>query len=557
MKQLYFGDCLDVLKELYEKHPEGFIDLIYIDPPFNSKRNYNILFEDIDMKDVKAQREAFADTWSNVSYKDGLREIAELNINLYRFLKNLDNIDISKSTVAYLTTIAHRLIYMHKLLNETGSFYLHCDPTMSHYLKIVCDIIFHKDNFRNEIVWKRTFSHNDPKRFGRITDRILFYNKSNEFTFNVNYLDYSEQYLKRFFKYKDERGVYRLVVLTGPGVNKNDFKWKDYHPEQSKRHWSIPQRILNSLQTKNEIESMTTIQKLDLLNEKGYIYISKNGVPSFKQYLDDMKGTPMQELWDSIPPISAQAKERLGYPTQKPEALLERIIQTSSNEGDVVADFFCGCGTTVSVANRLNRNWLGVDISHLAIKLILKRLTDPLENDAKKSFLESIVINGFPKDIASAKELAIKDKKGRIDFQEWVVEFLLGGILNPKKTADGGWDGYLTFPKNNNEKGILLIEVKSGHCNVKNIREFINVIDRQNADIGVFVCFDEHLTKPMLEAAKETGNYTNYKFDRIQVLTIEDIFENKMFKLPGGVENTTFFNAKNDVRPEMIPERLM
>ncbi len=198
-----------------------------------------------------------------------------------------------------------------------------------------------------------------------------------------------------------------------------------------------------------------------------------------------------------------------------------------------------------------------MDISHLAIKLILKRLTDPLENDAKKSFLESIVINGFPKDIASAKELAIKDKKGRIDFQEWVVEFLLGGILNPKKTADGGWDGYLTFQKNNAEKGIVLIEVKSGHCNVKNIREFINVIDRQNADIGVFVCFDEHLTKPMLEAAKETGNYTNYKFDRIQVLTIEDIFENKMFKLPGGVENTTFFNAKNDVRPEMVAERLM
>ncbi|HPI20746.1 MAG TPA: DNA methyltransferase, partial [Candidatus Kapabacteria bacterium] len=533
MKQLYFGDCLDVLKELYEKHPEGLIDLIYIDPPFNSKRNYNILFEDIDMKDVKAQREAFADTWSNVSYKDGLREIADLNINLYHFLKNLDNIDISKSTVAYLTTIAHRLFYMHKLLNNTGSFYLHCDPTMSHYLKIVCDIIFNKDNFRNEIVWKRTFSHNDPKRFGRITDRILYYNKSNEFTFNVNYLDYSEQYLNNFFKYKDKKGIYRLVVLTGPGINENDPEWMKYHPKQSKRSWSVPKRILNSLVDEEKLKLMTTSEKLDLLNEKGYIHFSKNGVPSFKQYLDDMKGAPLQELWDNLPPISAQAKERLGYPTQKPEALLERIIQTSSNEGDVVADFFCGCGTTVSVANRLNRNWLGVDISHLAIKLILKRLTDPLEEEAKKIFLNSTTINGFPKDIASAKELAIKDKKGRIDFQEWVVEFLLGGILNPKKTADGGWDGYLTFPKNNNEKGIVLIEVKSGNVSVKNIREFINVIDRQNADIGVFVCFAENLTKPMLEAAKEAGNYTNYKFDRIQILTIEDIFENKMFKLPG------------------------
>ena len=180
-----------------------------------------------------------------------------------------------------------------------------------------------------------------------------------------------------------------------------------------------------------------------------------------------------------------------------------------------------------------------------------------MENAAKKEFLNSIEINGFPKDIASAKELEVKDKKGRIDFQEWVVEFLLGGILNPKKTADGGWDGYLTFPKNDGEKGILLIEVKSGNCNVKNIREFINVVDGQNADIGVFVCFVEQLTKPMLEAAKDAGNYENYKFDRIQILTIEDIFEGKFFRLPGGVENTTFFSAKTDVRPKEISERLI
>ena len=543
MKQLYFGDCLDVLKELYEKHPDGFIDLIYIDPPFNSKRNYNILFEDIDMKDVKAQREAFADTWSNVSYKDGLREIAELNINLYRFLKNLDNIDISKSTVAYLTTIAHRLYYTHKLLNDTGSFYLHCDPTMSHYLKIVCDIIFHKDNFRNEIIWKRvTSSKKQSETYTKVNDTIFFYTKSSKFLFNKLFEDYNESYVNKFYKHIDDKGrFYTLSDFTqsgqGPARYFGDEIGLLYPPKG--KHW------------------IWTQEKIDEAMKNNLIYFTKNKLPRIKRYLDEKEGIPLNNIWDNIYNLQGSSKESLGYPTQKPEALLKRIIQTSTNEGDVVADFFCGCGTTVSVANRLKRNWLGVDISHLAIKLILKRLTDPLENDAKKSFLESIVINGFPKDIASAKELAIKDKKGRIDFQEWVVEFLLGGILNPKKTADGGWDGYLTFQKNNAEKGIVLIEVKSGHCNVKNIREFINVIDRQNADIGVFVCFDEHLTKPMLEAAKEAGNYTNYKFDRIQILTIEDIFENKMFKLPGGVENTTFFNAKNDVRPEMVAERLM
>ncbi|NLO19462.1 MAG: site-specific DNA-methyltransferase, partial [Ignavibacteria bacterium] len=505
MKQLYFGDCLDVLKELNDKHPAGLVDLIYIDPPFNSKRNYNILFEDIDMKDVKAQREAFADTWSNVSYKDGLREIADLNINLYHFLKNLDKIDVSKSTVAYLTTIAHRLHYMHKLLKETGSFYLHCDPTMSHYLKIVCDLVFHKDNFRNEIVWKRvTSAKRQSETFTKANDIIFFYTKSSKFYFNKLFEEYSEGYVKKFYKHIDESGRrYTLSDFTQSGQGPSRYFGEEIgtlKPPKGK-HWIWSQ------------------ERIDEALKKNQIYFTKNKLPRIKRYLDEKEGMPISNIWDNIYNLQGSSKESLGYPTQKPEALLERIISASSNEGELVADFFCGCGTSVSVANRLNRNWLGVDISHLAIKLILKRLTDGLEETAKKEFLSSIEINGFPKDIASAKELAVKDKKGRIDFQEWVVEFLLGGILNPKKTADGGWDGYLTFPKNDGEKGILLIEVKSGNCNVKNIREFINVIDGQNADIGVFVCFVEQLTKPMLEAAKDAGNYENYKFDRIQILT--------------------------------------
>ena len=272
--------------------------------------------------------------------------------------------------------------------------------------------------------------------------------------------------------------------------------------------------------------------------------------PRLKRYLNEQKGNIVTNNWTDIAPISAHAKERLGYPTQKPEALLERIIKASSNEGDIVADFFCGCGTTIATANKLNREWIGVDISHLAIKLILKRLTDPLKKGVRQEFLKGIDVHGFPKDIASAKALARKDAKGRFEFQAWVVEFLLGGILNPRKTADGGWDGYLTFKKNDNDKGRVLIEVKSGSVSVKNIREFINVVDSAEADIGVFVCFQDTITNSMKSSAKNAGKYKPYKFDRIQLLSIEDILlKDKGIILPGGVQASVFINSVKDSRP--------
>jgi len=485
MKELYFGDCLDVLKELYEKYPNGFIDLIYIDPPFNSKRNYNILFEDIDMKDTKAQREAFADTWSNVSYIDNMNEMADLNFDVYKFLKNLDEINVSKSTVAYISTMAVRIYYMREVMKSTGSFYLHCDPNMSHYLKILCDLIFGYKHFRNELVWCYKERELSKKQWNKKHDIILFYSKSVNLNFYwkevaENYSDYT---IKRKFKYQDENGRYRLRYKDG----RNDPPKEDDN--------------------------------------------------TYRQYLTD--GVPPRD-WFLLPIINQAAKERLGYPTQKPEALLERIIKASSNEGDVVADFFCGCGTTIAVAERLGRNWLGTDISHLAIKLILERIIKPIPDNKRIDFQKGISIHGFPKDIASAKELAIKDKKGRYEFQEWVVEFLIGGILNPKKSADGGWDGYITFPKAGKEKGRILIEVKSGKVNVKNIREFIEVINSNNADIGVFVCFQDQITQPMLAAAKSAGKYPNYNFDKIQIITIEELLEGKEIRMPSGVDSSLF-----------------
>lgn len=476
MNKLYFGDCLDILKDLYSSNKQGFIDLIYIDPPFNSKRNYNILFEDADIKDTKAQKEAFADTWSNVSYKDTIHEIQDIDLDLFTFLKALDKINVSKSAAAYLTMMAIRIYYMHKVLKNTGSFYLHCDPTMSHYLKLICDLVFGKEKFRNEISWcYRKWSINQ-KQFVSNHDIILFYAKSQNNIFNIQYSDLSKGTLKRW-KGKKQKAIF---------------------DEQG-----------NRIATSEDEAS---------------------------------EGSPMPDWWE-ISIINPAAKERLGYPTQKPEALLERIIKASSNAGDLVADFFCGCGTTVAVAQRLKRDWIGVDISHLAIGLIEKRLKDTYGNKIKNTY----EIFGLPKDIASSKKLASGTEKGRLKFQEWVIETMIGGVCNPKKTADGGWDGHLTFYKTEKDRETVLIEVKSGIVNVKNLREFIQVVNKQNAGMGVFVCFKEQVTKPMQLEAKEQGYLKHYenKCDKIQILTIEDLLEGKNINMPASTKGL-FKSAKKE-----------
>jgi DNA modification methylase len=498
---LYFGDNLDILKQLYAAHPNGFIDLIYIDPPFNSKRNYNILFEDVDLQDTKAQKEAFADTWSQVSYLDTLNEIHEIDLDLYNVLNVLDNTSLPKAAISYLCTMALRIWYMYKVLKDTGSFYLHCDPTMSHYLKIACDMIFSERYFQNEIIWQRTTntgsSKSLSKRFSADTDTILFYTKTEQFTFNKLYREYGETYLKRF-KYQDVKGKYRWQAM------------KTYSDE-----------------------------KLHDLESQDMLRWTKSGKPEYKQYINTLKGVPMNNLWNDIFHINPMAKERLGYPTQKPEELLERILKTSSNEGDLVADFCCGCGTTIAVAQKLGRRWLGVDISHLSIKLVMKRLQETYDTKYAE-IRHTFEVFGIPKDIASAKALAESDDNGRFKFQDWVIEFVLSGVSNPKKTADGGWDGHMTFAMGK-KKETVLIEVKSGKVNVKNLREFIHVVKSQKAAIGVFVCFQEQVTTPMIREAKQEGFYSPHgeqlgvyatQFPTIQLLTIEQLLDGEQVKMP-------------------------
>lgn len=517
MKKLYFGDCLDVLKQLHQERSEGFVDLIYIDPPFNSKRDYNVLFESLNLSDSTAQKQAFADTWSNVSYMDTLNEIQSLDLDLFSFLTNLDNIRIPKGAIAYLTTMAIRIHYMHKVLKPTGSFYLHCDPTMSHYLKLLCDLVFGADQFRDEIIWKRSpFAGSSKSRAQQLPhnhDVILFYTVGTNWIWNAPTVPYTEKYLTRF-KWKDERGYYRKTLL------------KTYSKE-----------TLAELKEGDRLINPAT---------PGAKY-------SYKQYLNESSGfTQVDDVWGDINMINPVAKERLGYPTQKPEGLLERIIKASSKEGDIVADFFCGCGTTIAVAEHQNRNWIGVDISHLAIRLIAKRLRDHYRgNKAKlKELTETVEVHGLPKDIASAKELAQNVAEGRFGFQDWVIEVMLGGVSNEKKVADGGYDGYLTFNKSEKQKEVVLIEVKSGNVNVTNVREFIHVVQKQKAKIGVFVCFKEQVTQPMLHEAKKEGYYDHDvwgdKFDQIQIITVEDLLNGDGVNVPTSSVSTFKTAAKKE-----------
>lgn len=532
MNHLYFGDCLDVLKELKKEHSQPFIDLIYIDPPFNSKRNYNVLFESMDMKDANAQKQAFADTWSNYDYVDTLNELMDLDRELYTVLKTFNDLkSISDSAVAYLTTMAIRIWYMHKLLKETGSFYLHCDPTMSHYLKLVCDMIFGEKNFQNEIIWQRINAKgNVQRKFGAVHDVIYRYSKkSGKDTWNQVYRELDEVYVEKMYRYVEEgtNRRYRLSDLTAPMQRASKgqiYVWRGITPPAS-RCW---------------VYAIETMEKLE---SEGRLVYSKNGIPNLKRYLDINLGEKVPDVWTDIPQTSGN--EFLGYPTQKPEALLERIIKASSNEGDLVADFFCGCGTTIAAAQNLNRKWLGADISHLAIRLIKKRLVQTYGLGIE----HNIKLHGLPKDVASAKELAQNVEGGRIGFQDWVIEVLLNGVVNEKKTADGGFDGYLTF-NTHAGKQFALIETKSGKLTVKNLREFVHVIDKQKAVLVIFVCFEENVTKEMTKTAKEAGHIkiVNIEFptDRIQILTIEELMRGKQPILPGLADNETFKKAKRN-----------
>lgn len=454
MGSLFFGDNLDILREYIK---DESVNLVYLDPPFNSKRDYNLLFKTPKGHDSDAQITAFDDTWhwgeqAEQEFAELLHQentdVSEMIQSLRRFLKESD-------VMAYLVMMTNRLLELHRVLKPSGSLYLHCDPTASHYLKIILDNIFGSDNFRNEVIWSYRKWAVAEKCFSKNHDVILFYAKDNEKSeFNILLQQRAASTLKRF-------GNKKIV---------------------------------------SAIDS------------------SGRRVPS--QTLDEeSEGVKMSDVWD-IPIIAPSSKERLGYPTQKPLALLERIIQASSNKGDIVLDPFCGCGTAVHASQNLGREWVGIDITHLAISLIEKRM---------KTAFPSITfeIHGTPKDLDGARDLAERDK---YQFQWWACSLVNAQpYQGKKKGADGGIDGIIFFQDDEKCAKKIIVSVKGGENVTRTmVADLKNTVEREKAEIGLFVTLAKP-TQPMITEAVSAGFYESPKgnFQKIQILTVEDLLSGK------------------------------
>lgn len=532
MNTLYYGDNLDILQRYIK---DESIDLVYLDPPFNSNANYNVLFAQKDGSQSSAQIQAFEDTWQwdQNAIQTYTREV-EKGGPVADALRAFNLILGDSNMMAYLTMMAPRLQELRRVLKSTGSLYLHCDPTASHYLKVLLDMVFGAENFRNEITWKRKTgrgeSNHKSSRFGVCTDILLFYSKSENSIFNSQFNFDAEgykEYVNKFFRFTDENGrIYRVDNLASPSPRPNlRYDYKGFKPPAN--GWAISR------------------EKMEEWDLEGRLYFPKdpNGRIQRKRYLDELKGKPVQNLWDDIEMISSQSAERMGYPTQKPLSLLERIINASSNPGDVVLDPFCGCGTAIAAAQKLGRKWIGIDITHLAIGLIKRRMEDAFGDSLKYEVI------GEPTTLDDAKSLAEQDK---YQFQWWALGLVGARPADQKKGADHGIDGRLYFHDDNSGKTKqVVLSVKGGqHVNVSHIRDLKGVLEREKAEIGVYICIEE-ATKPMRAEAAEAGFYHsdtwNRDYPKVQILTIAELLDGKQIDMPPIQQvSQTFKRAKRE-----------
>ncbi|MEQ1724724.1 MAG: DNA methyltransferase [Sphingopyxis sp.] len=525
---LYYGDNLHVLREHVK---DDSVDLIYLDPPFNSNANYNVLFRSPEGHSSDAQIEAFEDTWHwNASAEAAFDEVMRSgNMAAFELLRAMRGFLGDNDMMAYLAMMAVRLIELHRVLKPTGSLYLHCDPTASHYLKLLLDGVFGATGFRSEIIWKRTSAHsNSKKNFAGIHDVILSYSKSNKYTHNEAYTPYSAAYIAEHFVHSDPDGrLFRRSDMRNPGVRPNlryDYTASNgitYKPHPN--GWAVSREVMEQL------------------DREGRLFFPRKEEARLRKkiYLDESLGVPATDMWDDLPPIHAAAAERLGYPTQKPLALLERIIAASSNPGDVVLDPFCGCGTAVHAAQKLGRQWLGIDVTHLAVSLIEKRMKDAFPGLA-------FTVEGRPQDLPSALDLAERDKH---QFELWALSVVeaqpwKGG----RKGADTGIDGIIYFKPDGKRTEKAIVEVKGGAIGVKDIGRLAQVMERERAPFGVYITARAP-TRAMESDAAAVGvwenEYTGRKHPRLQIITLAELFQNKRPDIPW-VDASVLKSAKRE-----------
>jgi adenine specific DNA methylase Mod len=511
MNKLFFGDNLDVLRGRIK---DESVDLVYLDPPFNSSANYNVLFRAPSGETSAAQAEAFRDTWEwGTAARDSYEDVIAANGDVALVLSSLRKWLGENAMMAYIVMMTARLIELRRVMKPKASLFLHCDPTASHYLKIMMDAIFGHENFRNEIVWKRSGRRSSiAKIYRRAHDVILFYSNHEDYSFNLQYEEHDETLLEKYSLY-DERGQYRLVPLTASGKRGGETgrPWRGFDPNtrgKSGMHW------------------LTIQKKLDDYVERGLVVFpaKSDGIPQLKYYLEQNKGIPLSDFWDDIDLINSMGHESLGYPTQKPLSLLERII-SSSNQDAVILDPFCGCGTAIEAAQRLKRSWIGIDVTHYAITLIEGRLK-------KLGILEkSYEVAGRPTVLKEARELARRDKH---QFQWW-ASWRLGAQVyrEEKRGSDRGIDGNIFFHNGPFGIGRIIVSVKGGeNVGVQMVRDLRGVIEREEAEMGIVITLAEP-TGPMRSEADAAGfvrKSAHGRLPRLQVVTIEDLLANKMPK---------------------------
>ena len=523
MNRLFYGDNLDVL---HEHAADSSVDLVYLDPPFNSARSYNVVFAKHSPDDVQAQTDAFEDTWTwdyeteqtfhHLIHNPNLPgSLSEAVLALHSLLGESD-------AMAYIVMMAPRLAELRRVLKPTGSLYLHCDPTMSHYLKVLLDAVFGPERFRSEITWVRTSAHsNATVNYASVADILLYYGKGQAPTWNPPFVPLSDAHVTAKYTYREPDGrLYSTTDMRNPSRRPNltyDFEAANgvtYKPHPN--GWVF------------------TKERMLALDAAGYIYYPKDptGRPRLKKYLDEAKGSVMSNVWNDIPPVNSRAAERLGYPTQKPVALLERIITASSNPGDLVLDPFCGCGTTVAAAQKLDRQWVGIDISFVGIDLVDKRLRDTFGEKVRETYQ----VSGIPRDLAGAKALF---QRNAFEFEHWAVS-LLNATPNTKQVADQGVDGRIRFlepgPGNKPRIATALVSVKGGaQINPAMVLELVGAVENQKARMGILVMLTPP-TKGMKKQADKAGfyvwPYNNETFPKIRIVTIADLLAGKRPAVP-------------------------